>query len=241
MRIDLLPSRPYSASDPATLHCLGLALERQAGVHAIGTDHRRDFDTWPGTLVWTPPGIDVFSESPKGGEYLVLRWDGDETPTPSHRVEWRGDRRAMAVGVALRREMLGGTDPLRLRELALRLRSLIEGPPRAGGSRRRYAALLDLIEEDPGRPLPLEEMAAMCGQTELAFLRGFSAAIGQTPHAYLTARRVAASRRLLSETRLPLAMVAADCGFSQQSHFGTAFRGVTGMTPGAYRRKMSNF
>jgi AraC-like DNA-binding protein len=36
-------------------------------------------------------------------------------------------------------------------------------------------------------------------------------------------------------------MVAAECGFSRQSHLGTAFRAATGLTPGAYRPKIGNF
>lgn len=240
LELDLLPAQPYSASDPSALHSLGLALERQTGVHAIGSDRRQDFDTWPGTLAWTPPGIDVFSESPQGGEYLVLRWQ-EEGASPRRRQEWRGHRPAASLGAALRRAMISGDDRLALQELALRFKALIAEPARdAAGPRRRYRALLEAIEESFDQPIGLGEMAALCGQSELAFLRGFIAAIGQTPHAYLTARRIAAARRLLSQTSLPLAMVAADCGFSHQSHLGTAFRAATGLTPGEYRRRMRN-
>jgi AraC-like DNA-binding protein len=231
LELDLLP-----------VHSLGLALERQTGVHAIGSDRRRDFDTWPGTLAWTPPGVDVFSESPGGGEYLVLRWREEEAADPRARREWRGDRQAAMLGAVLRRALISGADRLVLQELALRFKALSAAPPREGMvSRRRYAVVIDAIEERFGQPMGLDDMAALCGQTPLAFLRGFTASVGQTPHAYLTARRVAAARRLLSQTRLPLAMVAADCGFSHQSHLGTAFRAATGLTPGAYRRKRGDF
>jgi AraC family transcriptional regulator len=92
------------------------------------------------------------------------------------------------------------------------------------------------VEEELDQPLSLERMAEFCAQTPLAFLRGFTASFGQTPHAYVTARRIAAARRLLSETDMPLAMVAYECGFSHQSHLGCALRAAIGLTPAAYRR-----
>ena len=76
--LELLPAEPYSGRDPRNVHSLGITLGRQRGVHAIGCDTRVDFDAWPGVLAYTPPGIDVFSESPAGGEYLLApgraRW-----------------------------------------------------------------------------------------------------------------------------------------------------------------------
>lgn len=58
--LQLLPRSAYSARDPAQRSTLGVTLERQQGVHAIDSDHRQDFDTWPGTLALTPAGIEVF-------------------------------------------------------------------------------------------------------------------------------------------------------------------------------------
>ena len=52
--VQLLGRTPYSSHDPTRLHSLGIALERQQGVHAIASDRRVDFDTWPGTVACTP-------------------------------------------------------------------------------------------------------------------------------------------------------------------------------------------
>lgn len=54
--LQLLPAAAYSARDPAQWQTLGVTLERQRGVHAIDSDRREDFDTWPGTLALTPQG-----------------------------------------------------------------------------------------------------------------------------------------------------------------------------------------
>jgi AraC-like DNA-binding protein len=46
----------------------------------------------------------------------------------------------------------------------------------------------------------------------------------------ITETHLRASRRMLAHTDTPIAMVAADCGFSHQSHMGSAFRHALGMT-----------
>lgn len=45
-----------------------------------------------------------------------------------------------------------------------------------------------------------------------------------------------ACRRMLEHTDAPLATIAAECGFSHQSHMGSAFRRILGVTPGEYQR-----
>lgn len=210
----LLPRSPYSASDPVHMPSIGVALERQTGVHAIGSDRRESFDRWPGTLAVTPAGVDVFSESPVGGEYLVLR---SIRPRPESdaliggapartRVCIDGAREAFALARALRRALLSpARDDTVIADLAWRLvasaGALIGAGTRAGSAhvasdRPRYAAVLDRIADEFGQPLVVSELAAMTGQTTLAFLRGFTAAIGMTPHAYLAEQRLQAARRL---------------------------------------------
>lgn len=105
LQATLLGREPYSASDPVRLHTLGVALERQRGVHAIGTDRRQDYDTWPGTLAYTPPGVDVFSESETGGEYLVVRWSGAPgmPAVTAQRLQWTGHAPAVHAAQRLRR------------------------------------------------------------------------------------------------------------------------------------------
>jgi AraC family transcriptional regulator len=49
-------------------------------------------------------------------------------------------------------------------------------------------------------------------------------------------QRVLAARHLLATSNLPIAEVALAVGFSSQSHFGGAFRTVTGESPARYRR-----
>jgi AraC family transcriptional regulator len=56
------------------------------------------------------------------------------------------------------------------------------------------------------------------------------------PRAFVEAQRVEKARRLLRQSALPLAQIAAEVGLGTQSRFTTTFRRATGFTPAAYRR-----
>lgn len=241
--LELLPAAPYSGRDPRNVHSLGIALERQRGVHAIGCDTRVDFDAWPGVLAYTPAGIDVFSESPVGGEYLVARWEGtlegaDALPV-ARRVEFPGHRAAMALGRSIRRALLTACpDPLALEQLTLQFIGLRPHSPsvRKPPSRAAVATVLDRISAEYTGSLTLSDLAASVNQTPLQVLREFTRLVGMTPHAFITETRLHACRRMLEHSDAPLATIAAGCGFSHQSHMGSAFRRILGVTPGEYQR-----
>ena len=55
------------------------------------------------------------------------------------------------------------------------------------------------------------------------------------PHGYVIQRRLEHAKRQLARKDLPLECVAANCGFSDQSHMNRLFRRVLGFTPAAYR------
>jgi transcriptional regulator GlxA family with amidase domain len=63
----------------------------------------------------------------------------------------------------------------------------------------------------------------------------FVAAFDTTPAAHALSLRLQAARRLLTDTRHPLADVALRTGFSSPSSLSRAFRRRFGMPPGALR------
>lgn len=89
------------------------------------------------------------------------------------------------------------------------------------------------IDDDPGSPITLLELATLCGVSRFHLIRSFARAIGLTPHAYLLQQRTALARRLIA-TGLPLAEAAAAAGFADQSHMTRAFARYYGFSPGAY-------
>lgn len=66
----------------------------------------------------------------------------------------------------------------------------------------------------------------------------FRLSFGRAPHAWVAEQRLARARLLLRTTALPLAQVAAECGYANAAHFSHRFRDAHGTTPNAYRRAM---
>lgn len=99
--------------------------------------------------------------------------------------------------------------------------------------RRRVA---ELVLDDPAAPITLTAMAQAAGMSPSHFIRSFKRTTGLTPHRFVVEQRVLAARHLLETSDLPTVEVALAVGFSSQSHFGVAFRAVTGESPARYRR-----
>jgi len=93
----------------------------------------------------------------------------------------------------------------------------------------------DFIEEGLAEDLSIADMAAVVHMSQFHFARAFKTATGQSPHRYLTQRRMEQAKVLLSVTRLSVAEVAYRVGFYNTSHFTAQFRKATGTTPKAYR------
>jgi len=240
--LQLLPRAAYSVRDPAQSLTLGVTLERQQGVHAIDSDRRVDFDTLPGVLAFTPVGVEVFSESASGGEYLLMRLDepfaSQFLPAVSQRVQSAGDRQALTLAREIRRLLLAPQpDLMALEQAAL---SLIDQAPvttQYGPDAKAFDPVLDQIAAQFHEQLTLDQLATTYGQNELRFLRDFTRTMGLTPHAYLVEVRLQAARRMIEHTDLPLASIALDSGFAHQSHMGSVFRKHLSMTPSQYRSR----
>lgn len=81
-----------------------------------------------------------------------------------------------------------------------------------------------------------EGMANFAHMDKFRLVRTFSQMTGTTPYRYLESARVNRAQELL-EQGMPLAEVALEAGFSDQSHLARAFRTRLGVTPGACRRR----
>jgi AraC family transcriptional regulator len=71
------------------------------------------------------------------------------------------------------------------------------------------------------------------------FMRKFRSEFGYPPHAYVMRRRIEHAKRQLARRDTPLKVVAADCGFSDQSHMTRLFRRLLGTTPAEYRNSVT--
>jgi AraC family transcriptional regulator len=95
--------------------------------------------------------------------------------------------------------------------------------------------LKDYIEDHLAVELSIAQLAALVPMSQFHFAREFKTAIGEPPHRYVMNRRIERAKVLLSATRLSIAEVAYQVGFSNQSHFIAQFRKALGMTPKQFR------
>jgi AraC family transcriptional regulator len=84
--------------------------------------------------------------------------------------------------------------------------------------------------------LTVAELAKECRVHPAHFARGFRRHCRCSPGEYLRRVRVEAARHLLETSSDTGAVIAARCGFSDQSHLTRLFVRQFGMTPSAYRR-----
>lgn len=91
------------------------------------------------------------------------------------------------------------------------------------------------LQDDPARPFTLVELAQLAGLSRFHFLRSFARATGLTPHAFRLQARLHLARRLIHAGH-PLAEVAVEAGFADQSHLTRLFTRSYGMAPGGYAR-----
>ena len=102
---------------------------------------------------------------------------------------------------------------------------------------RRLQRVKDLIETELGQDLTIETLAKEACLSPFHFARAFKAATGETPHGYLTDRRIEKAKFWISEGQLPRAEVAHLCGFSSQAYFTKWFKRLVGVTPGVSRAR----
>ncbi|WP_173426784.1 helix-turn-helix domain-containing protein [Neorhizobium galegae] len=84
--------------------------------------------------------------------------------------------------------------------------------------------------------LTVAEMAATVGLSESWFSNVFKQTTGKTPLQWQLARRIDLAKKLLVDSDLAVAEVAAQLGFTDQAHLTKAFRQIAGDTPAAWRR-----
>jgi AraC family transcriptional regulator len=116
------------------------------------------------------------------------------------------------------------------------------GPPstRGGLAPWQLRRACDFIEANLDGDPSIADVAAECGLSSSYFAKAFRQETGAPPHAWLSMRRIARAKQLLSGTTVELAEIASACGFVDQSHFGRTFLKSEGCSPGRWRRFQQN-
>jgi len=96
-------------------------------------------------------------------------------------------------------------------------------------------AARDLLDGASPRLLTLQELGSTLGRHPGRIARAFRREFGITVAEYARWRRLEWATTALVSTDDPLARIALDAGFADQSHFTRCFRRHHGVTPGRYR------
>ena len=87
--------------------------------------------------------------------------------------------------------------------------------------------------------LTLEQVSDYLGMSRTYFSIFFKSRYGEGFSDYLNRLRVEKSREMLALTSRPLPSIASECGFKTVQYYTRAFKRITGITPGAYRKEKS--
>lgn len=108
---------------------------------------------------------------------------------------------------------------------------------RLDGYDPRLAQAIRLMEAHIDQPLTISAIARRTGVTARALEKIFGKSIGETPGAYYLRLRLSAARRLVVDTAVPMADIAARTGFSSAAGFSRAFSKAFSLSPIRLRRQ----
>ncbi|QPC85558.1 helix-turn-helix domain-containing protein [Mesorhizobium sp. NBSH29] len=108
---------------------------------------------------------------------------------------------------------------------------------RLDGYDPRLAQAIRIMETHVDKPLTISAIARRTGVTARTLELIFKASIGETPGAYYLRLRLNAARRLVLDTRVPMAEIAERAGFSSAATFSRAFSRTFGQPPVRLRRR----
>jgi AraC family transcriptional regulator len=183
-----------------------------------------------GTVITMPPvepHADVFGRS--GARLVVAETPGDE------QVALGRDWSALVIAAKIARELESPDEftPLAVEGLALELAAAARRlRPNGAPSWLRTAREVALERA----PVTVAEIAAELEVDPRLLARGFHEHYGSSIGEYVRNARLDWAAAKLVETDAPLATLALEAGFADQSHFTRSFKRRTGLPPGRYRR-----
>lgn len=99
---------------------------------------------------------------------------------------------------------------------------------------------LDYINDNLDLKINIYDIAKLLDMSNFYFCRMFQSSTGISPYQYVLRQRVAKTKDLLKNSKLSIADISYECGFSSQSQMTQHFRKQTGVTPKVYRTQHLN-
>lgn len=98
------------------------------------------------------------------------------------------------------------------------------------------ADVVKYLKQNYAKKLYMKDIAAEFGISPSGLILKFRRATGMLPMRHLISIRISYAKRLLVDTSLSLAEIAAATGFENEYYFSTAFKKEAGLSPSKYRK-----
>lgn len=110
-------------------------------------------------------------------------------------------------------------------------------PIRSSNTRGYIFEVIKLLQKPGPEKLTIDDIAARfhVGTTKLK--TDFKKITNVSIHKFRLQQQVRIARALMASTKAPLAQIALECGFTDESHLVRVFQKEYGTTPGVFRRK----
>lgn len=169
----------------------------------------------------------------RGATCLNLHFGRGESMHPHKEGRFSSPSKIAADKLAF--ELAAGTrDELVMAALAAE----IVGESRGSGRPDRgnwLDRVIEAISDEPGRRWTLNEIAIVAGRHPVRVAQVFRATTGMSLGAFQRLRRLTSLSLALRRDKTPLALLAAEYGYCDQSHMNSEFRAAFGVSSGRYR------
>lgn len=103
---------------------------------------------------------------------------------------------------------------------------------------RRLCRARDLLAAEYQSQVLLDTAAREACLSPFHFHRLFRATFGETPHDFLTQRRMERARHLVASGEMTVTEVCFEVGYSSLGSFSTKFQSLVGVAPTQYQRQI---
>ena len=98
--------------------------------------------------------------------------------------------------------------------------------------------VINYINDNLDKRIGLEDLSKLLDLSTYYLCREFRNSVGVSPYRYILERRIDKAKELIKNTKLSLADISYESGFSSQSQMTQHFRKTIGVTPKVYRDRL---